>query len=85
MRYVHKNNGTCSLQVTFDIEDDIIRNIVFHGGCNGNALGISKLAEGRNAREVAEMIKDIRCGFKKTSCPDQLSKAIQEALEGRTG
>lgn len=82
MRYVHKNIGTCSLQVSFDIEDGIIKNITFHGGCDGNAQGISKLAEGRNAKEVLAMIKDIRCGHKKTSCPDQLAKAIDEALEG---
>ncbi|HOQ76245.1 MAG TPA: TIGR03905 family TSCPD domain-containing protein [Thermoclostridium sp.] len=80
MRYSFKNKGTCSVQVAFDIEDGIIRNVEFLGGCHGNAQGISGLAEGRNAREVAELIKGIRCGFKKTSCPDQLSRAIEQAL-----
>lgn len=81
MKYIHKNAGTCSLEVSFEIEGGIIRNIVFNGGCNGNAQGISRLAEGRDARDVAEAIRNIRCGHKKTSCPDQLSKAIEEALE----
>lgn len=80
MRYTFRNKGTCSVQVSFDIDDGIIRNIEFLGGCNGNLQGISKLAEGRNAREVASLIKGIRCGYKKTSCPDQLSRAIEQAL-----
>ncbi|HOK44127.1 MAG TPA: TIGR03905 family TSCPD domain-containing protein [Thermoclostridium caenicola] len=80
MRYTFKNKGTCSAQVTFDIEDGIIRNVEFLGGCNGNLQGISRLAEGRSAKEVAALIKGIRCGFKKTSCPDQLSLAIEKAL-----
>lgn len=73
------------MQVSFEIEDGIIKNIIFHGGCNGNAQGISKLAEGRDAREVAAAIKSIRCGFKDTSCPDQLSIAIEKALEEALG
>jgi len=80
MRYTFKNKGTCSVQVAFDIEEGIIRNVEFLGGCNGNTQGISRLAEGRNAREVADLIKGIRCGHKKTSCPDQLSRAIEQAL-----
>lgn len=80
MRYTFKNKGTCSAQVAFDIEDGIIKNVEFFGGCHGNLQGISRLAEGRNAREVAELIRGIRCGFKKTSCPDQLSLAIEKAL-----
>jgi uncharacterized protein (TIGR03905 family) len=80
MKFVHKNAGTCSTQVEFEIEAGIIKHIQFRGGCNGNMQGISRLAEGRNAKEVAEIIKGINCGFKKTSCPDQLARAIEEAL-----
>lgn len=80
MRYTFKNRGTCSVQVSFDIEDGILKNVEFLGGCNGNCQGISRLAEGRDAKEVASLIRGIRCGHKKTSCPDQLSRAIEQAL-----
>lgn len=80
MKYVHKLNGTCSTQVEFEIEDGKLVNVKFRGGCNGNAQGISRLVEGRSAQEVAVIIRGIHCGFKKTSCPDQLAKAIEEAL-----
>lgn len=80
MRYTFRNKGTCSVQVSFDIENGILKNVEFLGGCNGNLKGISKLCEGRSAREVADIIKGIRCGQKRTSCPDQLARAIDKAL-----
>jgi hypothetical protein len=80
MRYTFRNKGTCSVQVSFDIENGILKNVEFLGGCNGNLKGISKLCEGRSAREVADIIKGIRCGQKRTSCPDQLARAIEKAL-----
>lgn len=80
MNYKFMNRGVCSRSVSFDITDGIITNIKFEGGCNGNTKGIAALAEGMNARECAEKLKGIRCGFKDTSCPDQLANAINHAL-----
>ena len=81
MKYKHKNIGTCSSQVQFDIESGKIYNIAFKGGCNGNLKGIATLVEGMDASEAMNKLRGIRCGFKSTSCPDQLSQAIEEALE----
>ncbi len=73
--------GTCSTQIDFDIEDNKIKNVVFIGGCNGNLKAVSKLVEGKNAQEIADLLKGNTCGGKPTSCADQLSKAIIEALQ----
>lgn len=81
MTYQYKTRGTCSSMITFDIEDGILKNVCFTGGCNGNLKGIAKLTEGMKAEEVAKKIKGVRCGFKSTSCPDQLALAIEEALK----
>ena len=67
--------------IDFEIDDNgLIRNVVFTGGCNGNLSGISKLIRGMKAEEVIEKLEGTRCGFKDTSCPDQLSKALRAAL-----
>lgn len=79
MHYEYKTKGTCSQRILFDIEDGKVKNVEFIGGCNGNLQGISKLVEGMDVNDVIERIGDIRCGFKPTSCPDQLAKALQEA------
>nr|WP_027871832.1 TIGR03905 family TSCPD domain-containing protein [[Eubacterium] cellulosolvens] len=76
----YRTRGTCSTQIEFDLDDDIIRNVTFTGGCNGNLKGISRLVEGRPAAEVAELLKGTTCGFKNTSCPDQLARALSEAI-----
>lgn len=81
MTYTHLCKGTCSRQVTFTIEEGIIRNIRFKDGCSGNLQGIAALAEGQPAEKVADQLRGIRCGFKSTSCPDQLADAIGEALK----
>ena len=80
MKYSYKTTGTCSSVISFDIEDGIIKNLVFTGGCNGNLKAISKLCEGKNAKEIAEILKGNTCGPRATSCADQLSRAIEEAL-----
>ena len=80
MHYEYKTKGTCSQRILFDIEDGIVRNLQYIGGCHGNLQGIAKLVEGMPAEEVIERVKGIRCGMKLTSCPDQLSKALEEAL-----
>ena len=75
-----KTKGTCSVYIDFDLEDGVLHNVEFTGGCNGNLKGISRLVEGRSAAETAEILKGTLCGFKGTSCPDQLSRAIEQAL-----
>ena len=82
MKYTHKNIGTCSTSVSFDLENGIISNVQFKGGCNGNLKSISSLVEGQNAQEVAKKLNGITCSDKPTSCGDQFSKAIEEALMG---
>ena len=80
MTYTYKTQGTCSRKITFDLEDGIVKNVNFEGGCNGNLKGISALVEGKNAEEVIKTVSGITCGFKSTSCPDQLARALHEAL-----
>ena len=80
MHHTYQTKGTCSQQIDFDIEDGKIYNVAFVGGCNGNLKGIGKLVEGMDAAEVAARVKGTKCGFKPTSCPDQLARAIEEAL-----
>ena len=80
MTYTHRNSGTCSQSVTFDLNDGIVSNVSFYGGCNGNLKGICALAEGKKAEELIAALEGIKCGFKGTSCPDQFSKALKEAL-----
>ena len=81
MTYQYKTRGTCSQLITFDIEDGKLRNVHFVSGCNGNLQGIGRLTEGMDAMECVAKLKGIRCGFKDTSCPDQLARAIEKALE----
>lgn len=72
--------GTCSQMIEIELEGDVIRDVVFTGGCNGNLNGISKLVTGMKADDVISKLEGTRCGFKDTSCPDQLSKALRAAL-----
>ena len=74
--------GTCSQIIELELEGDVIKDVVFIGGCNGNLSGISKLIKGMKAEDVIEKLEGTTCGFKDTSCPDQLSKALKEALRG---
>lgn len=73
-------SGVCARSVSFDIVDGHVHNVVFEGGCNGNTKGVGALVEGMEAQEAIRRLSGIRCGFKSTSCPDQLAKAIQKAL-----
>lgn len=81
MKYSYKTKGTCSRAISFDITDGIISDVKFEGGCNGNLKAISKLVDGKNAREISDLLRGNTCGFKDTSCADQLSHAIDEALK----
>ena len=81
MQFEYRTKGTCSQRIIFDIEDNILKNVQFIGGCNGNLKGISSLVEGMNIDDVIAKVEGISCGFKSTSCPDQLAKALKEAKE----
>ena len=78
MEYKYTPEGVCSMQMIFEIENNIIKKLKIVGGCPGNTVGVSKLVEGRNIDEVIEMLKGIPCGFKGTSCPDQVARALEE-------
>ena len=80
MQYDYKTKGTCSQRIMFDIEDGKVRNVQFIGGCNGNLKGIGALVEGMPVEDVIARVEGIRCGMKSTSCPDQLAKALKEAV-----
>ncbi len=82
MKYSYKTKGTCSQVINFEIEDGIIKNVSFIGGCNGNLKAVSKLVEGKKASEIADILRGNTCGPRSTSCADQLAKAIDEALAG---
>ncbi len=81
MTHSYKTRGVCARGITFDIEDNIVKNIKFSGGCSGNTQGVAKLAEGMTTDEIISRLSGIKCGFKGTSCPDQLAKAVAEAAK----
>ncbi len=80
MTYTYRTSGTCSTQIDFELDNGIIQSVAFTGGCNGNLQGISRLVTGMTAEEAAEKLQGIQCGWKPTSCPDQLAKALKEAM-----
>ncbi len=77
----YKTRGTCSRAINIEVEDGIVKSVQFVGGCAGNTAGISKLVEGMAVEEVVRRLSGIRCGFKNTSCPDQLAQALRETNE----
>lgn len=79
MRFDYTPRGVCSRRISFDIENGIISNVEFEGGCNGNLKAVSKLVDGKTAQEIAKILIGNQCGFKGTSCADQLAKAVLEA------
>ncbi len=79
MKHVYKPTGVCSSQVEFELDGDIVKNINFRGGCNGNLKAIAALAEGMTVDQITERVQGITCGFKKTSCSDQLAHALMDA------
>ena len=76
--YTYKTTGTCSKEITFDIDNGKVYNVHFLGGCSGNTQGVAKLVEGMSIEEVITRLNEIKCGFKNTSCPDQLAKALKK-------
>ena len=79
-KFEYRTKGVCSRSIILDIEDGIVKDVEFIGGCNGNLKGICSLVKGLSCEEVKKRLSGIRCGLKPTSCPDQLTKAIDEAL-----
>ncbi|MBO4863342.1 MAG: TIGR03905 family TSCPD domain-containing protein [Eubacterium sp.] len=78
--YSYSPKGVCSVQIDFDIEDGLLHNVRFTGGCNGNLKAIGRLVEGKPATEIADILRGNQCGMRGTSCADQFSKAIDEAV-----
>ena len=81
MHYTYKTKGTCSQQIEFDLNGNVVTNVSFLGGCNGNLKAISSLVDGTTVEDVEKKVAGIQCGFKGTSCADQLSIALKEAFE----
>ena len=80
MRHVYKTKNTCSRSIEFDLDNGIVTNVKFNGGCMGNTQGVAALVEGMKAEDVIRKCRDIQCGFRGTSCPDQLALALETAL-----
>lgn len=79
----YKTCGTCSQQIDFELDGDIVKSVKFTGGCAGNTAGVAKLVEGMKAEEVIKRLRGTDCRGKGTSCPDQLARAIEEAVAGK--
>ena len=77
----YRTRGTCSQMISFDVNGGILSNVKFIGGCNGNLQGIGRLVEGQRIDDVIEKLDGIRCGFRPTSCPDQLAAALKQYKE----
>ncbi len=78
MKYTYKTQGTCSSSIDIEVENGIVSSVRFVGGCNGNLKGIAALCVGMRVEDVIERLQGIRCGFKSTSCPDQLARALSK-------
>ncbi len=82
MKFTYKTNGVCSRTIDIELEDNIVKNVSFFGGCNGNLKGIGELVKGMDVDDVIEKLQDIKCGFKNTSCPAQLAEALKSYKNG---
>lgn len=80
MRFTYTPKGVCSRQIDLELEDGVVTALRFTGGCNGNLQGVSALVVGRKATDVIDSLRGINCNGKGTSCPDQLSRALEAAL-----
>lgn len=81
MKHKYTPKGVCSKKICFETDGDLVRNISFESGCSGNLQGLAKLADNRPAAEVISLLSGIKCGKKKTSCPDQLAESLKKCLE----
>lgn len=82
-QFSYQTSGTCSRQIDITLDGNIVKEVHFVGGCSGNTQGVAALATGMTVEEVIQKLEGIRCGFKPTSCPDQLAKALKAHLEAR--
>ena len=80
MKFTFKTKGVCASTISFDLTDGVVSNVSFVGGCNGNLKAISRLVEGMDAKKLIDTLKGNICGFKGTSCADQLATAVENAL-----
>ena len=80
MSYLYKTKGTCSTLIEVELDGHVVKDVKFTGGCNGNLQGLSALVKGMKPEEAISRLKGIRCGFKPTSCPDQLAHALEEMI-----
>ena len=78
MEYIYRPEGVCSTEMIFEIEDGVVKSLKVINGCDGNLKGISELVKGMKIEDVIAKLKGIRCGFKPTSCPDQIARALEE-------
>ncbi len=83
MKFTYKTNGVCSRSIDIEIEDNKVVDVSFMGGCNGNLKGIAALTKGMSIDDVIERLKNIKCGFKNTSCPAQLAEALKGYKNGQ--
>ena len=83
MKFTYKTNGVCARTIDIEIEDNVVKDVSFFGGCNGNLQGISKLVCGMQVDDVIEKLENIKCGFKNTSCPAQLAEALKSYKNGQ--
>ena len=80
MEHIYRTKGTCSREISFELDGDKVRNVHFVGGCDGNLKGIRNLLKGMKAEEAIARMKGVKCGSKGTSCPEQIAFALEEAL-----
>ena len=80
-RFTYQTKGVCSRAIEIEIDNGIITSVTYHGGCSGNTQGVSALVRGMTPEEAVNRLSGIRCGFKSTSCPDQLATALKEYLK----
>lgn len=83
MRYSYNTKDVCAVKVDFEVENGVVKNVVYTGGCEGNHKGLSKLIEGMKVDEVIERLSGIKCGRRNSSCPEQLANALKALKEGK--
>lgn len=83
MEYTFRTQGVCAAKIDFEVENDVVKNVQFTGGCNGNLKAIAALVEGMHVDDIIDRVSGITCGFKQTSCSDQFAQALKAVKEGQ--
>ncbi len=81
MQYRYRTKGVCSSEIRFELEGNVVSNVSFTGGCNGNLKAVSKLVDGMTVEQIEDKLKGNTCGMRRTSCADQLAIAVRQAFE----